>query len=131
MVAPKQAEYASSSCEQATVGPDSPGPLMQAVIRIVGSTPPPECEEWLRRAGDRSQPASVRIEAVESLASGCLEHRFSDAVPEDRRRGRRCCRSQRHRAGLTALGDTAMHVMAIVRALSLPGVRQIGCREAR
>jgi hypothetical protein len=27
--------------------------------------------------------------------------------------------------------DTAMHVMAIVRALSLPGVRQIGCREAR
>jgi hypothetical protein len=50
-------------------GPDSPRPQMRAAIRMVGSPPPSKCEEWVRRAGDRSQPASMRIEAVESLAS--------------------------------------------------------------
>ena len=48
---------------------------MWPAIRMAGSPPPSICEEWVRRAGDRSQPASIRIEAVESLASECLEHR--------------------------------------------------------
>jgi Tfp pilus assembly protein PilN len=98
---------------------------MQAVIRIVGGPPPSKCEEWLRRTGDPSQPASVRIEAVESLANECVEHRVFQMLclmmgDED---GDVAVRSAIVRV-LPRWGDTAMQVMAIVRALSMPGVRQ-------
>ena len=106
-------------------GPDSPRPQMWPAIRMAGSPPPSKCEEWLRRAGDRSQPASMRIEAVESLASECLEHRIFQmlCVMVGDEGGDVAVRSAIVRV-LPRRGDTPMHVMALVRALSLSGVRQ-------
>ena len=106
-------------------GPDSPRPQMRAAIRMVGSPPPSKCEEWVRRAGDRSQPVSMRIEAVESLASECLEHRIFQmlCVMVGDEGGDVALRSAIVRV-LPRWGDTPMHVMALVRALSLSGVRQ-------
>ena len=99
---------------------------MQAAIRIVSNAPPSsKCEEWVRQVGDPSQPATRRIEAVQSLASECLQHRIFQML----------CLMMRHEGGDVAVrsaivrvlprwGDTAMQVMAIVQALSLPDLRQ-------
>ena len=75
--------------------------------------------------GGPSQPASIRIEAVENLASECLEHRVFQmlCVMMGDESGDVAVRSAIVRV-LARWGDTAMHVMAIVRALSLSGVRQ-------
>jgi hypothetical protein len=98
---------------------------MQAIIRVVGSQPPSKCEEWLRRAGDPSQPASMRIEAVESLASECREHRvFQRLCLMVGVEGNDVAVRAAILRVLPRWGDTAMHMMAIVRALSMPGVRQ-------
>jgi len=75
--------------------------------------------------GGPSQPASIRIEAVENLASECLEHRVFQMLCL--MIGDECCDVAVRSAIVRVLarwGDTAMHVMAIVRALSLSGVRQ-------
>jgi hypothetical protein len=107
---------------------------MQAAIRVVSNAPPSsKCEEWVRQVGDRSQPASRRIEAVESLASECLQHRIFQVL----------CLIMRSEGGDAAVrsaivrvlprwGDTAMQVMAIVQALSLPTcVRPLSRRSIR
>jgi hypothetical protein len=99
-------------------------PLMQAVIRIVAGPPPSKCEEWVRRAGDRSQPTSIRIEAVESLASECLEHRVFQMLCLMMGDEGDDVAVRRAIVLVLPRGDTAMQVMAIVRVLSLPGVRQ-------
>ena len=106
-------------------GPDSSRPLTRLEIRVVGSQPPSKCEEWLRRAGDPSQPASMRIEAVESLASECREHRVFQrlCLMVGVERDDVAVRAAIVRV-LPRWGDAAMHMMAIVRALSMPGVRQ-------
>ena len=106
-------------------GPDSPRPQMWPAIRMAGSPPPSICEEWVRRAGDRSQPASIRIQAVESLASECLEHRVFQmlCVMMGDESGDVAVRSAIVRV-LPRWGDTAMQVTAILRALSLSGLRQ-------
>ena len=106
-------------------GPDSPRPQMWPAIRMAGSPPPSKCEECVRRARDRSQPASMRIEAVESLASECLEHRIFQmlCLMVGDEGGDVAVRSAIVRV-LPRWGDTPMHVMALVRALSLSGVRQ-------
>jgi hypothetical protein len=67
----------------------------------------------------------MRIEAVESLASECREHRVFQrlCLMVGVERDDVAVRAAIVRV-LPRWGDAAMHMTAIVRALSMPGVRQ-------
>jgi len=83
-----------------------------------------KCAAWLRQGSDRSRPALGRIEAVESLAKECLDSQIFHGLAQlvDDESDDITVRIAIVLA-LPRWGDAPSQVFAIVRALSLPGVR--------
>jgi hypothetical protein len=87
--------------------------------------PPSKCDDWAGMACDHSQSPSIRIEAVKSLASECLEHLvFQSLCWMAKDEGDDVAVRSAIVRVLPRWGDSAMHVTAIMDALSLPGLRQ-------
>jgi HEAT repeat protein len=105
-------------------GQEPPKLMQQVVIHAIGDTGPSRCDKWMRQTSDRSQPAKLRIEALDSLSKECLDHRTFQSLGSiiESESDDVTVRSAIVRV-LPRWGDSPMHRIAILRALSLPGVR--------
>ena len=95
--------------------------------QLIFSRQPPgmtKCQAWLQQTLDSRLPASTRIEAIENLARECHEHQTFQTLRwlpqntgDDENVRRAVVRL------LPNWGDGPMHFNALIRALSIPGVR--------
>jgi len=95
--------------------------------QLVFSQQPPgmtKCQAWLQQTLDTRLPASTRIEAIENLARECHEHQTFQTLRwlpqntgDDENVRRAVVRL------LPNWGDGPMQLNALIRALSIPGVR--------
>jgi HEAT repeat protein len=102
----------------------SPRPKLQIIVRPnVEASPISKCEKWIRQVSDTAQPASVRIAAVENIGRECSDHQIFQRLgwSLDNEIDDLAVRSAIVRV-LPRWGNPFVPY-AVVRALSLPGVR--------
>ncbi len=102
---------------------NAPNRKLQILIRPNVEATVSNCEGWIRQVSDRSQPTSIRIEAVENIGKECNDHQIFqrlgwilDTEGDDAAVRRAIVRI------LPKWGHPFVP-HAIVRALSLPAVR--------
>src|SRR6185369_14707060 len=86
---------------------------------------PSGCDLWMEQVADRKQPPSVRVQALENLRRDCRDHRAFQVLRflVEEERDDAVVRSAVVRA-FPSWDDAFFPAMAVVRALSLGGVRQ-------
>ncbi|HLK69444.1 MAG TPA: HEAT repeat domain-containing protein [Bryobacteraceae bacterium] len=95
--------------------------------RISITTPPlSPCDRWMHDVLSRSQAAAARLEALENLARHCRDHRAFQAIRPiiDHEMDDLSVRKAIVRA-LALWEDGFFPAMAVVHALSVPGLRQV------
>jgi HEAT repeat protein len=104
---------------------NAPNPNFQVLIRPNAGATVSKCEGWIQQVSDKSQPAPIRIEAVENIGRECQDHQIFqrlgwivDTEGDD----------PAVRGAIVRILPKWGHPFvphAILRALSLQGVREV------